>query len=210
MELTKQVIDKAFELFTRYGIRSVSMDDLARALGISKKTLYQVVDNKADLVERLAMTHYACESKDIIEIQEGEGDAMEKLLAIARYSIEQFSEVSPTMIYDMQKYYASTWVKMDHLYNGFFYEVIFKNLEEGRLQGLFREDFDCDIVARLFVLKTSHMAEGEIFPPNEYGLDKLVEENFRYHAYGVASEAGRKRMEELLAQLQKEKTTKDQ
>ncbi len=200
MEQNEKLMKTAFSLFHRYGIRSISMDDLAREMGVSKKTIYQLIENKADLVDRLGQAHCDHERNGIARIQEHATDAMQELMEIARYSIAQFREVTPTMLYDLQKYYTATWKRVEKLYNEFFYKVMLRNLEMGREQGLYRHDFDCEIVARLFMLKTTHIADNDFFPLHEYSLDKLIQENFSYHINGVASHAGRARMRELLEQ----------
>ena len=210
MELNEKLLQSTFPLFKRYGIRSVSMDDLAREIGVSKKTIYQMVENKADLVSQLCREHHKCTLSELNELRARTSDAMEEILAIAQYTGTKFRDISPAMVYDLQKYYPAIWKFMDQHFKDYFHDLILSNLKRGREEGLYREDFDCEIVARIFAIQSSLIANSQTFPLNEFNLHELVTEHYSYHANGVASHAGRKRMRELLEQTKKENSSKDQ
>ncbi|MEL7161032.1 MAG: helix-turn-helix domain-containing protein, partial [Bacteroidota bacterium] len=104
-DIKQLLIQTADEMFMRLGIKSVSMDDIARQLGVSKKTIYQVVDNKKELLS-LVIEEDACKDKEVIaENREQSRDAIDEFLRNSRYFIRQMREISPATMRDLQKYY---------------------------------------------------------------------------------------------------------
>lgn len=200
MEEKQQVISKAEELFMRYGIRSVTMDDIARELGMSKKTLYQYVENKSDLIEQIFQQQIQEEKCCIDQFRREAGDAIEEILKIARYVIRKLRQLSPTTMYDLQKYYRNTWKQMDALHKRHVYTVIRENIERGMAQGLYRENMNPDIVAKLYVGKTSLVADDETFPLREYNIEQLYREYILYHIHGIASPRGLALLEKHLTE----------
>ena len=112
----------------RYGIKSVSMDDIAKQLGISKKTLYQYVDNKSDLITKVMEFHIETEQKAIAEIHDVAKDPIHEMLLIARFVSRLLREMNPATVYDLQKYYADSWQIMQKLQNEHIYGIIKENL----------------------------------------------------------------------------------
>ena len=183
----------------RYGIKSITMDDIARELGMSKKTLYQYVDNKTDLIEQIFQQHVEEEKKVIERIRHDSADAIDEILRIARYVVEQLRELAPTTVYDLQKYYRNTWKQMDALHQRHVYTVIKDNLERGIRQGVYRSNLNPDIVAKLYVGKTSLVADEEMFPAREYNIQNLYWEYINYHIRGIASAEGQRLLEKYKA-----------
>ncbi len=174
----------------RYGIRSVSMDDIARSLGISKKTLYQLVENKADLIRRVYSQMKACEESEMVAIRERATDAIDEILQVGLYVIQELRQLSPTTVYDMQKYYADIYREMEHAHSTYLYEYIRTNIERGIEQGLYRKNVHPDIVTKLFVGKSLLVGDDVQFPTDKYDLETLFKQHLRYHIYGIASPKG--------------------
>ena len=103
MDQETQILIKAKELFFKLGVRSITMDDLSRELGISKKTLYQYVENKSDLVNKTLRLHFT-EEKKVVEncIAEAE-NATDEMIRIAGESLKNFRSMPPSSKYDIQK-----------------------------------------------------------------------------------------------------------
>ena len=183
----------------RFGIKSVTMDDIARELGMSKKTLYQYVDNKTDLIEQIFHQHIEEEKKVMEAIRNSSTDAVDEILKIAMYVVEKLRELSQTTVYDLQKYYRNTWKQMDALHQRHVYTIIKENLERGVRQGVYRSNLNPDIIAKLHVGKTSLVADEEMFPAREYDIKTLYWEYIYYHIHGVASAEGQRLLEKYKA-----------
>jgi TetR/AcrR family transcriptional regulator, cholesterol catabolism regulator len=189
-----EILERAKELFMQYGIKSITMDDLAREMGISKKTLYQHVENKTDLIERIIHQHIHDEKKCLSEIPEKARDAIEQVLMIAHHVIQILRSMRPTTMFDLKKYYHDCWNMMDEFQEKYMYKMIRNNIEQGVEEGLYRDNLDSDIVAKLYVGKTMLLTDEKLFPMREYDRDKLFTEYIQYHLRGIVSEKG---MEQL-------------
>lgn len=190
-----KVIDNVLVLFMKYGLKSVSMDDISRKLGISKKTLYQVVENKTDLVERVFQRYIQMEQEAINEIVRNSTNAVEAIVGISKYITALLREVSPTTIYDMQKYYGEIFRKIEKIQGAYIYDIMRANIERGISEGLYRENLDPDIIAKLYINKNSFLVNEDIFPLKKYNTEILYLEHIRYHIHGVASAKGIKLFE---------------
>jgi AcrR family transcriptional regulator len=191
MEANLELILKgAGALFKKYGIRSISMDDIARELGISKKTLYQFVDNKAVLVEHLLRFmlekgDYSCLEGSITGL-----NAIDVLLAVSKKVSEEIKEINPSLAFDLQKFYPVIYRefvlnKRDHVF-----EQIKRNFEQGISEGLYRNDLDTELVSRLYVQKLIDVHNPEFLSSIDFAFDKIFQVMFDNHIRGIANANG--------------------
>lgn len=189
-EKRQQLLLHANQLFLKYGIKSVSMDDLARDLGISKKTIYQYVKNKRDLITQVLINHVEMEKSYIDKVNKEAKDAVGALLLTAEMVKEQLRSLSPTTLYDLQKYYKKEW----DLLHEFQYEHIYKctreNIVRGIEEGLYREDLDIDIISKIYVGAAHNLLDEKMFDPKKYKLEKVYIEMLKYHFSGIATKKG--------------------
>ncbi len=174
------------------------MDDVARHLGISKKTLYQFVSNKMDLVLKVASLHLEKEMEAISQIQESAANPVEEHLKIARYVTGILRQTNPAVVYDLQKYYKEAWDKFQSLHRGHVYDVIKSNLETGKRDGFYREEIDPEIIAKFYVGKSEVLVDEDFFPLDRYKRDELFLEFISYHLHGVVLPKGLAVMEAYL------------
>lgn len=193
----QQILIQGEKLFLRRGIRSVTMDDIAQTLGMSKKTLYQYVENKADLVSKIVLNHVEEETACISKISAESQNAIREMMEITRYSVQQLRDISPLVIFELQKYYRESWEKMEALHKEYIYKVIFDNIEKGKKEGFYREEINSDIVSKLYVGKTYLLVDENVFPLKDFDREKLLMEFFLYHINGLLTEKGRKALTEI-------------
>lgn len=189
-------------LFMRYGVRSVTMDDLAGSMGISKKTLYQFVKNKEDLLDGL-LDHMHCkDTNELAGIIAASKDAIDALLNVAKMVSQKLELISPVTIYDLKKYYPRQWAKIDDYERKQIYSFTLENLERGKREGLYREDIDTDFIARLHVGQSMMVTDESIFPSDQYTKTRLMFSLMHHYIMGISTEKGRtvlsQRMQELL------------
>lgn len=190
MNTGEKIITKAGDLFMQYGIKSISMDEVARSLGISKKTLYQHVNNKADLIQKVMIIHITEEKDAMCTIHETAKDAIDEMMQISRYVSELLQRVNPTVIYDLQKYYAKGWELMESLHFEHTYTLIKENIEKGMEQGLYRPNLDADIIAKLYIGRMDLVVDKNLFPIGEYTISQIHNNAMTYHLYGIMSTKG--------------------
>ncbi len=198
MEVKQQILLEATDLFMRYGLKSVSMDDIARKLGISKKTLYQYVENKSELIEQIFSLKFEEDTQEMQAIRDNAKDAIEEVLKIASHVIQYLRTISPTTVYDLQKYYVNTWRQFETQHKRYFFTLMRENLARGIKQGLYRTDMDTEIIAKLCVGKTSLLVDEDVFPMQQFNPTDLYREHMIYHIYGIASPKGRAILERHL------------
>ena len=189
------ILKKAEALFLRLGVKSVSMDDVASELGISKKTLYQFFESKEELLLQAIREHQCEESEAVSSICRDSQDALQEILHIARLVILQMQQISPAAIFDLKKYYPEAWKEVVDLHKGHIYGVLRENLDKGIRQGLYREEINPDIIARLYLSGISSFSDENLFPSVEFPRDRLFREFIFYHLRGIVSARG---LEKLL------------
>lgn len=152
----KNILDRCLDLFYQYGIRSLSMDDIAQRLGISKKTLYHFFINKDDLV-RQAIGYLSQRHREKYDAIISEpGNAIDKLLKASMMACDEMRYYNPIMTFDLHKYHGD--IVEGHLKNekAYFKGKILENLIQGIQEGLYRPDLNIELVATLYV---SNLAE---------------------------------------------------
>jgi len=190
MEVKNKILAKSEELFLKYGLKSVTMDDLAKQLGVSKKTLYQFVDNKADLIQQIILGHIESEKALMVRLKLESADAIEEMIGVARHAIKEVKKLTPTLVYDLQKYYQDTWQLIQDLHSVHTYSIIKDNIERGIQQGVYRSDINPDIIAKIYVLSTIAVIDENAFPLKAYNKEQLFIEFIKYHLQGIISERG--------------------
>lgn len=202
MDSKQQIISKAADLFMRYGIKSVTMDDIARELGISKKTLYEHVSNKSDLIEQIFEQKITEEKEMMTQFRVTSSDAIEEILNITKFVLKTLRHLSPTTVYDLQKYYRSTWKLMESLHCNHYYDLIRDNLERGIAQGVYRDNLNPDIVAKLYVGSSDLVTNDQWFPVRDYRVDDLFIQHMNYHLHGIASAKGLNLLEQHMPEVE--------
>lgn len=196
MEQKEKIFCQAEELFLKFGVKSVTMDDLASHLGVSKKTLYQHFDNKSDLVEKTLAAHLELEKNAVLEFRGISENAIEEIFILGKHVSAHLQKMNPAIIFDLKRYYPKAWKIMEHYKNEFIYENILSNINRGKQEHLYRQDLEPEIIARIY-LRTINLI---IHPEIEMSQQEVVqyyEEFLRYHVRGIASHQGLKVLEAL-------------
>ena len=189
-----QILDLSHTLFMQLGIKSVSMDDLSSRLGISKKTLYQHVSNKHDLVRQSIERHTDLEKQALAEITRTATDAIDEMAQIAEHTVIHFRQIKPVLIHDMQKYYRDIWDTIVRLQSVFIKSKIEDNIKRGKDEDYYREDADPDIISKLYVAKSFSLVDENLFSLTDYPRDYLIRQHILYHLHGILTEKGRKHL----------------
>jgi TetR/AcrR family transcriptional regulator, cholesterol catabolism regulator len=201
-DIRKQIMLKAESMFMRLGIKSVSMDDIARELGISKKTLYQYFENKEALILQAIEAHIQDERCGIENLQQKANDAVEEMMEVAKMVIGQYQELSPSAIYDLRKYYPEAWQMIDTMQQQYIYSLILQNLQRGIADGDYRTDFDPDIMARIYVGSIELPINFTLFPIREYQPEQVFKTYIYHFMRGIVSTQGLDKMNGYMAQKQ--------
>jgi AcrR family transcriptional regulator len=188
----ERISSKAHELIMKYGIRSVSMDDIANALGISKKTIYQFFSDKDELVgaiveEILRKNQGSC--NNYLEHSENAIDEVWKAKELMR---ETFVNMNPSVLFDMQKYHPKAFTRFLKHKNDFLYTVVKNNIERGIAEELYRSEINIDILTR-FRLESMFMPlDPDFFSKLKHSILEVEEQLMEHFLFGIATLKGHK------------------
>lgn len=186
----ENIVEKVSNLYQKYGIKSVTMDDVSRELGISKKTLYAYVANKEELVEKFI--EYKTDQKqcNVKWIQEQELNAIEELLAVNQQVVEMLKNFNPATEYDLKKYYPGLYTKLRKHRMDSMYKAVRSNIEKGKKEGFYRAELNGEIIAKIYVSRIENSFESEMFTLDELTSETFINEMMIYHIRGIANKKG--------------------
>jgi AcrR family transcriptional regulator len=187
----EQLLPQVLNLYQLYGIKSVTMDDVAANLGISKKTLYEHFTDKADLVQQVLMMENDRHGCFVADIEKLNLNAVEELFEVYKMIRSIFNDFNPSMEFDVRKYYPDIFIKIRDIRRRNMYESVFRNLEKGKQEGFYRADLNADLLARLHVSRIENLFHNDMFSKEELTSFTLFHEVFVYHIHGILSQTGR-------------------
>jgi len=190
------LLQKSGELFKKYGVKSYTMDDVAKELGMSKKTIYQFVENKAELV-KLTMEQYLAEERTQLEaILKTSKNSVDEMIQMVAYFFNQVREFNPSALNDLQKYYPETWTIYNEYRFDFMLRMLTKNMEDGIEQGLYRNDLNSNTIAKIYIGTIDVLINQQFFPSKKYVFIDTYKEYLNYHLRGIVSAKGLKYLEQ--------------
>jgi AcrR family transcriptional regulator len=197
-EQHQDILVRSTAVFMRYGMKSVTMDDVARELKVSKKTLYKYVSDKEDLIVQALELYLNGERCRIQETHNKAGNAIEEMVIIIRGVTETLRNIHPSIHYDMEKYYPRAWKLMKDHKEHTIYGTILENLKRGIEEGYYRENLNPEIIARFYSSTADMVFDGSLFPADRYTFTDVYLEYVRYHIRGIASKKGNKYLTEMM------------
>lgn len=192
-------IERVEDLFLRFGIKSITMDEVAADLGISKKTLYQFVESKDDLVMKVLESHIAKGTSKCYSMTAMAPNAIEEILILLDSNSQELAQMKTNIVYDLQKYHREAWEMMRKFQHDFVFKVIRENLLRGRKEGMYREDFDVDIVAKLHLATSFNLFDPHLFPDGVVSKVTLFKEYMMHYLHGIVSPKGLTYLKKKLA-----------
>lgn len=188
-----RILQAANELYLRYGIRSVSLDDIARHLGMSKKTIYQSFADKDELVHSVSRLHLKMWEQRLSEIFTSAGDSIEALMGYTQVLREQFAEMNPTIMFDLFKFHRKAWEELAAFKQTVVKEHLRSTLHRGMADGFFRDNLDVEILAALRLEEVEMGFNDNVFPHAQYSLEKVQLQLFDHFIHGLLTDLGRAR-----------------
>lgn len=189
----------------QYGIRSVSMDDIAGALGMSKKTIYQYFADKDELVEAIIEDTINVNKDSCIQDKKRAHDAIHEVYLAIEMMEEMFQNMNPAVIYDMEKFHPSAYSKFLNYKHNFLFQVMSENIERGKADGLYREEVNTDIMVKARLENMMLAFNQQLFPKTKYSLVDVETQLTEHFLFGLASQKGHK----LIMKYQQERLKKN-
>jgi AcrR family transcriptional regulator len=197
----KIILTKVRELYTKFGIKSITMDDVATELGISKKTLYQHVSDKEDLVGKYVDNEINLRQAEICECFKVGFNAIEELFEISLFMNKMMREQNPATDHDLKKYYPQLHQKIIKVKREGIMNYIMLNLKKGKEEGLYRHDFDDEVIAKLYLARAENLPFNDLYSVEEYTSVKIFVELISYHIRGIATQLGIEVLEKKIEKI---------
>ena len=192
IEIKHKILKGSQNLLMKFGVRSISMDDIARHLSVSKKTLYQHFVDKDELVSTVVASHLEEEKKFYNEITKQSENAIDELHRIALCLNHHAEENNPSVLFDIQKFHPKAWDVWIEFKNNFIAKSVIRNIKQGIKEGLFRAEINPEIFAayRLSAIEAAH--DERIYPKEKFSLQEVHKQIFEHFVYGLCTEKGKK------------------
>jgi hypothetical protein len=199
----KNILIKVRELYMKYGIKGITMDDVASEIGISKKTLYQFVTDKDELVGKFIDHEINQRQREICNCFRVGYNAIEELFEISLFMNKLMREQNPATDHDLRKYYPHHYQKIVKTRREGIYSYILLNLKKGKKEGLYRSEMNEEVIAKLYLSRSEIIHNNDLYTVEELTSVKISEELLIYHVRGIATEKGIEVLEKKIAGLRK-------
>jgi AcrR family transcriptional regulator len=200
MDVKERILTKAADLFMRYGIRSITMDEIANQLGISKKTIYQFFTDKDDMVSAVIEQEIKRNEAECIQFRDGAADAVHEIFLALEDLDEMLKYTNPLMLYDLEKHHPRAFQKIKGYKYQFLYKALLDNLQRGIREEVYRNDFQSDIVAKNRIESAFLIFNPDLFPHSRYKMSEVSYELAMLFLHGVVTTNGKKLIEKYAAE----------
>jgi hypothetical protein len=196
--MKEKILNKATEMFLNLGFKSVTMDDIANEMGISKKTIYAHYENKTQLVQESTLNLFSVISEGIDSICSLGKNPIEELYEIKKFLMMQLKDEKSSPQYQLQKYYPQIHQTVRNRQYEVMKDCIVDNIRRGVEQGIYRKNLNIDFVSRIYFYGVTSIKDIKLFPPHMFPPTRLMDDYLEYHLRGIVTPAGRSILNEII------------
>lgn len=201
MTAEEQILKGAEELFFRYGIKGITMDDVAKHLSMSKRTIYEKFPNKDAIIEILLKQHLKKHLEDFKKFRNSSTNAIEEILMMLQPLKELFESMNPRLLFELKKFHPQAWEDFQKFKKTALMETLITNMKRGIKEDLYRNDIDVNILAVLRIEEVELAWDPEIYPPSEFNLAKVHITMLEHFLFGITNVKGHGIAEKYKKQL---------
>ena len=195
-----KILSKAAEKFLNLGVKSVTMDEIAADLGMSKKTIYAHFSTKTKLVEATALYVFERISEGIKEIREENNDPIEEMYQIKNFACQHLKDEKSSPQFQLQKYYPKIYSTITGMQQQLMEGQIKTNLQRGIEAGIYRPDLPVEFTSRIYFVGMLGIKDRDLFPESEYSTAELIEMHLEYHLRAIVTQKGLHTLNTILNQ----------
>lgn len=196
--MKEKILDKASDLFLNLGFKSVTMDDLANEMGISKKTIYTHFENKTKLVQECTFNLFNQINSGIDFICANGKNPIEELYDIKKFVISHLKDEKSSPQYQLQKYYPKIYANLREKQYEMMQECTINNIERGLELGIYRENLNVEFVSRIYISGVASIKDRRFFPVGNFSPKELQDHFLEYHLRGIVTPKGRKILNDII------------
>ncbi|HLV39634.1 TetR/AcrR family transcriptional regulator [Xanthomarina sp.] len=193
-----KILINAADMFLNYGFKSVTMDDIANKIGISKKTIYQHFDTKTKLVEATTLYMFELISHGIDCICALNKSPIDEIFEIKKFTMEHLKDEKSSPQHQLQKYYPKIFDKLKKNQFGIMQDCITTNLSRGVKEGYYRGSINIEFISRLYFSTMMGLKDPEVFPLEDFSMKTLMDNYLEYHIRGISTDKGIAKLNSLI------------
>jgi AcrR family transcriptional regulator len=202
-ESKDRILEKAADLFMRYGIRSITMDEIAAQLGISKKTIYQFFTDKDEMVEAVVDEEMKENENACREFKVNAEDAVQEIFLAMEDMQEMLKTMNPQLMYDLDKHHPGAYRRLKQYKYHFLYTMIRENLERGIKEEIYRSGLNLDITTRHRIETAFMIFNQDAFPQNKFPMNQTCQELALLYLHSIINSRGKKLIDKYLNEREK-------
>lgn len=188
--MKERIVESALNLFWRYGIKSVTMDDIAKELGISKRTIYQHYPDKEAILAMAIKGELSSQKCEIEKLDFNSHNPIEQMIQAADQIRTAIAHMNPTLIYDLKKYYPESWGLFQTYKNEFIIRNIRENITQGISLGLYRSDIDVEVLSLLRMQEFEMAFDPTVYPSDKFHMMHVQTQFVHHFLRGILTEKG--------------------
>ena len=194
-KVKEEIVKQAIGLFLHYGFKSVTMDEIAQHMRISKKTIYAHFSNKDSLVEEAALSRFNYILDCFRTISKQAKDPIIEIYQLKKEALKHISSEQNSPQYQLQKFYPSLYSKIKEKEFEILSVSFANSLKKGVETGLFRSNINVDFITRIYFNGIRGVTDINLFPPEKYKIDKLLLNFSEYHLRAICTTLGLGKLE---------------
>ena len=191
-DLEKSIVATSTELFLTLGFKSVTMDDIAEEMKISKKTIYTFFANKEALVQSVVFSMYNYITTNLTQIREKANNPISELYEVKMFIMNQLKGEKTSPQHQLRKYYPNIHNELQKKQFDYMTKSVGKSLIKGVIMKLFRPSIDIDFISRMYFNGMVGIKNVDMFPTEKYSPEQLMENYLDYHLRAIVTEDGMK------------------
>ncbi|MBC7696180.1 MAG: TetR/AcrR family transcriptional regulator [Burkholderiales bacterium] len=196
MEPQFKILKISLELFFKYGIKRVTMDDIAKELGMSKKTIYQYYKEKDDIVNQLCEIEMTKHQKKFEDVFSQSNDPIHEIMLISENMKEMMQHINPIFFLDLQKFHPNAFIQFQAFKENCAYKDILRNIKKGKEEGYYKTDIDEEFTARYRLAQIDMLMFGNYFSFDKLSFSKSHELVLDMFVYGICTLKGHRLINE--------------
>ena len=196
--MEEMIINKARDLFFSYGLKSVSMDDLARKSGTSKKTIYQLVADKNELVDKVVEDLVRCHAESLEQCTAEAHNAVEEVVLRGRVPFVTLACVSRNFFFELERFFPAAWAKLVAHRQQVMIPAIIENLDRGVKEGYYREDLNRELIAGIRLQQIITALNPQDFIGQPVSTQKLMNDLTEFYLHAITNNKGKQLLNKYL------------
>ena len=190
MEPLQKILGASAELFSQYGFKTITMDDIARRAGISKKTLYQQFANKEEVVNESVVWYKDQMTQNCGATLANAENAIEAMVLMMAFFDNMNKRINPMAMFEMQRFFPEAFKTFRTMLEDRDVVMIRGNIEQGIKEGLYREEINADLLARYRLETSLLILQPNLLVNDRNSLLSVALEIGEHFLYGIMTVKG--------------------